>query len=218
MNLPKTLSCQIVLAAVCVLTLVAGISIGSQLSFFVTEPTPIANGIVFDEPQAIGGFQLVDQNQGRFSVENFRGAWSFVYFGFTRCSEPCPKTLAELQHLSDKLSGHSPNDDVPVKFVFVSVDPERDTLPQLKTFLQNLSPGLVGLTGDPDELRILAAQIAAPFKVNRDDSSELTIDHSYSIFLINPDAEFQAILTPPHEASQLAADFRAITDWRRGSY
>ena len=218
MNLPKTFSRQIVLAAVCVLTLVAGISVGSRLPFFVTEPTPSANGVVFDEPHAIGGFQLVDQNQGRFSLENLRGVWSFVYFGFTRCSETCLKTLAELQRLSHKLPGHGPNDDVLVNFIFVSVDPERDTPPQLKTFLQNLTPGIIGLTGDLDELRKLAAQIAAPFKVHRDASSELTIDHSNSIFLINPDAEFQAILTPPHEASQLVADFRAIANWRRSSY
>lgn len=218
MNLPKSLSRQIVLAAVCVLTLVAGISVGIRLPFFVTEPTPSANGVVFDEPHAIGGFQLVDQDHGPFAIENLRGAWSFIYFGFTRCSELCPKTLAELQRLSDKLPGRDPKDSMPVKFVFVSVDPEWDTPSQLKTFLQNLTPGMIGLTGNLDELRKLAAQVAAPFTVNRDAGSEFTIDHSNSIFLINPDAEFQAILTPPHEAGQLAADFRAIANWRRSSH
>ena len=201
-----------VLPVVCLTVLAAGLWVGTRLPFFVNNPPPTANGIVFDNPQTIGPFRLIDQGQRPFSTKNLLGHWSLVYFGFSHCGTPCADTLAELHRLSEQLAAEV---QVLVQPIFVSVDPDRDTPERLAAFLATISPRLIGITGEKEQIRHLAAQLAAPFDIRAGPGDTYRVDHSNNILLVNPAGRFQAILTPPHDATRLAADFSAIALWQQ---
>ena len=192
-----------------------GVWVGSQLSWFVDRAAPTANGLVFENPRPISTFQLVDFNQDTFSVDQLKGRWSFIYFGYTACGQICTQSLTELKRLILALSSN--NNARQIQVVFVTVDPGHDTATRLNTYLREFDSTFVGVTGDIDALAFFAAELAAPFTLDSNTGQSNVLNHSNSIMLINPSAAFQAVLTPPHDAQRLQADFGAIVRWSQTS-
>ena len=192
-----------------------GVWVGSQLSWFVDRAAPTANGLVFENPRPISTFQLVDFNQDTFSVDRLKGRWSFIYFGYTACGQICTQSLTELKRLILALS--SKNNARQIQVVFVTVDPGHDTATRLNTYLREFDSTFVGVTGDIDALAFFAAELAAPFTLDSNTGQSNALKHSNSIMLINPSAALQAVLTPPHDAQRLQADFGAIVRWSQTS-
>jgi protein SCO1/2 len=142
---------------------------------------------------AVGGpFQLVDQN-GRAANESLlKGKWTALFFGYTYCPDVCPATLSMLKAAKDRL--HLGPDDLQV--VFVTVDPERDTPAQLRTYLS--SPAfprpITGLTGTPEQI----AAMAKAYKVyyaKRPMGSTYLMDHASAVYLIGPDGRFRTLVS-----------------------
>src|SRR6201996_3406388 len=102
-----------------------------------------------------GPFQLVDQNGKPADQNLLKGKWSAVFFGYTYCPDVCPTTLQALAQAEAKLGDKAKN----LQVVFISVDPERDTPAQMKTYLSipAFPRNTIGLTGT-------AAQVAAAAK------------------------------------------------------
>ena len=193
----------------CACALGLGVWVGSQSSWFIDRAAPTANGLVFENPRPISTFQLIDFDEGTFSVDRLTDRWSFVYFGYSTCGQICTETLTELQHLILALA--SQDNAQPIQVVFVTVDPGRDLASRLKTYLREFDSTFIGITGDIDTLAFFAAELAAPFTLDAGESNAL--NHSNSIMLINPSAALQAVLAPPHDAQRLQADFGAIVRW-----
>ena len=192
-----------------------GVWVGSQLSWFVDRAAPTANGLVFENPRPFSTFQLVDINQDTFSVDRLKGRWSFIYFGYTACGQICTQSLTELKRLILALSSN--NNARQIQVVFVTVDPGHDTATRLNTYLREFDSTFVGVTGDIDALAFFAAEFAAPFTLDSNAGQNNALNHSNSIMLINPSAALQAVLTPPHDAQRLQADFGAIVRWSQTS-
>ena len=195
----------------CACALGLGVWIGSQSSWFIDRAAPIANGLVFENPRPISTFRLIDFDQGTFSVDQLKDRWSFIYFGYSACGQVCTETLTELKRLLLALS--SLDNALPIQVVFVTVDPGRDSTSRLKTYLREFDSTFIGITGDINTLAFFAAELAAPFTLGPDAGESYALDHSNSIMLINPSAALQAVLTPPHDAQRLLADFGAIVRW-----
>lgn len=202
------------LIGIAALVLGVGVWVGWTATFLGSSPAPKANGIVFDDPRPIGGFQLTDHKGRVFDAERLRNYWSLIYFGFTHCPDLCPMTLAQFVQLDEEVGLESVP---PIQYIFVSVDPDRDSPDQLGPYVEFFSPELTGVTGNEVELNNLASQLAVGFKVHSDAGDNYPVDHSNAILLINPAGEFQAVFTAPHTAEQLAADFRAIHKWHQDS-
>ncbi|GIS88955.1 MAG: hypothetical protein CM1200mP18_16650 [Gammaproteobacteria bacterium] len=192
-----------------------GVWVGSQLSWFVDRAAPTANGLVFENPRPISTFQLVDFNQDTFSVDRLKGRWSFIYFGYTACGQICTQSLTELKRLILALS--SKNNARQIQVVFVTVDPGHDTATRLNTYLREFDSTFVGVTGDIDALAFFAAELAAPFTLDSNTGQKQRPESLKLYHADQPSAAFQAVLTPPHDAQRLQADFGAIVRWSQTS-
>jgi len=93
-------------------------------------------------------FQLVDQHRRPFQLSGQRGAVVLLFFGYTFCPDVCPLTLSHWKKVADLL-GPAARD---VRFVYITVDPERDTAPQLAAHLNVFDDDFIGLTGKQEEL------------------------------------------------------------------
>jgi protein SCO1/2 len=142
--------------------------------------------------------QLVNQNGQSIGTDAFSGHWSLVFMGFTNCGDVCPTTMAKLRMLSDRVTQ-------PLDIVFVSVDPGRDTPEVIKRYVEKFDKDFVGMTGTPEQIEVFAAALTTPYFV--DESAEnYTVDHSSTLFLINPDAALVGVITPPLDIELIAAD------------
>jgi protein SCO1/2 len=155
---------------------------------------------------SIGGpFNLIDQNGRPVDQHILDGKWSAVFFGYTYCPDTCPATLQALGAASRKLG--DPNN---FQVVFISVDPDRDTPQQMKTYLQSqgFPAHAIGLTGTPAEVAA-AAKAYSVYYAKSGTGADYTMDHSAAVYLMNPGGKFTRPLshemTPDLIAQQIKA-------------
>jgi protein SCO1/2 len=162
------------------------------------------HGTRFSEPRALSPFSLTDHNGKSFGIEQLTGKWSFVFFGYTHCPDVCPTTMSVLNSVANRLGDDSPA----VQYIFVSVDPERDTPAQLGQFVTWFNGDFVGVTGTEQELENLTRQLGVVYMRIPDaqQAGSYTVDHTASVLLFDPDGRFHAIFSAPLNAEELAED------------
>jgi protein SCO1 len=132
----------------------------------------------------IGGpFELTTHEGKRLSSPELEGKPFAVFFGFTHCPDVCPATLLELTNLIERLG---PDADR-MRFLFVTVDPERDTPELLKLYLSNFDPRIVGLTGTPAEIASVAKAYGAIYQKVATKNG-YTYNHTVEVYLMGRDA------------------------------
>ena len=162
---------------------------------------------VLPAPKPLGPFSLVDQDGHPFGRERLQGRWSFLFLGYTHCPDICPMTMATLRQVREQLA-REPRAADGVQFVFVSVDPQRDTPEQLRGYVAHYGEGFLGVTGGDDQLQALARQLGALYmRAPEAAGGAYAVDHTSTIFLVDPGAGLHALFSAPHEAGVIARAF-----------
>ncbi len=141
------------------------------------------NYVTVSEAPRGGDFQL-NSLQGPFKLSDLKGKLVVLYFGFTACPDVCPTTLAHLKQAFEKLI---PQELEKVQALFIAVDPERDNLQRLQEYVSYFHPQITPLHGSIDEIKKVAMLYGATFtKIELDSAMEYTLDHTASLFVIDP--------------------------------
>jgi protein SCO1/2 len=188
------------------IAILAAVAIGVSVALHerATEPPTLRAGTALPEPRALADFNLMDQDGQPFSREDLLGRWTLLFTGFTNCPDVCPVTIASMADLRRRLA----RDDL--QFLFVSVDPERDTPEVIRRYLAHFDPGLLGATGPRAEVEKFTAGLGLAQVVNPGVGDEYTVDHSTALVLIDPEARLAGYFSAPHEADALAADLAGL--------
>ena len=158
---------------------------------------------------AIGGpFSLVDQDGRPFSDAQLKGHYALVYFGYSFCPDACPTDLAMLAQGLRRFEKQDPARAAKVLPVFVTVDPERDTPPQMKSFVAAFHPRMIGLTGSRPQIdQTLKAYRVFSERQGPAGAKDYLMDHSRAAYLFGPDGKpmllFAATDTPDSVARDL---------------
>lgn len=116
------------------------------------------------------------------TAADYRGKVTMLYFGYTFCPDICPLTLGNVARVLQHLGKQA--DDV--RLLFVTVDPNRDTLPVLKQYAAVFAPQVVGLRGTPDALTALARRYRIAYSVTPPhDGKPYTVNHSSAIYVFD---------------------------------
>ena len=156
-----------------------------------------------------GPFQLVDQTGKPVSEAVLKGKWSVVFFGFTYCPDVCPTTLQVMGQAQGRLGPKAKD----VQFVFISVDPQRDTPAQMARYLDNdvFPKGIIGLTGTPEQVAA-AAKAYRVFYEKQGSGPDYLINHSTPSYLMNPKGRYDRVLPfgigPDEVVTQISAAMR----------
>ena len=158
-------------------------------------------------------FELSDHNGSAFDNARLSGHWSLLFFGYTHCPDICPTTLVTMANAAkqiDALPGAAGK--AQYQMIFVSVDPERDNLEHLKTYVTHFDPDFLGVTGPDDKIKTLTGPLGILHVKVPDprDPENYLVDHNASILVVNPRGEWEAVLRAPHDAGTIARDFEAI--------
>lgn len=170
-----------------------------------TQQNP--NTTALPSPKTISPFTLTDDTGKPFTNDNLKGHWTFMFFGFTHCGDVCPTTLTELNKTYQQLQKDLPADQLP-QVVFVSVDPDRDTVDVLHNYIKNYNPNFIAATGNADNLNVFVKDLGVYFaKVPSQDANNYGVHHSSQLYLLNPDGNWVDIFTYPIQADQLAKNY-----------
>lgn len=164
----------------------------------------VPKGAVSVGQATVGGpFALVDHNGKRVTNADFRGRYMLVFFGFTFCPDVCPTALQVTSQALEKLGPKKAERIVPI---FITVDPERDTPDQLKSYVSSFHPSLVGLTGSQAEIEAVAKAYRVYWRRVKDDRSAAgyTMDHTSIIYLMGPDGRFVSHFTHTSSVDTIA--------------
>ena len=149
---------------------------------------PTTRSMAGGEALVGGPFTLTDQHGAEVTEQDFAGRYMLIYFGYTYCPDVCPMSLANMTQAVDLLPPDEAEQVVPV---FITVDPERDTVEQLAEYAPLFHPRLVALTGSPEATKAAAQAYRAYFaKAGDDDSDAYLMDHSSFIYLMGPDGKY----------------------------
>ena len=197
-----------------ILFVVVPLSLGIFFSLLVNQGQGSLEGVsatVLREAKALPEFSLEDHRGKVFSNENLKGHWSFVFFGYTHCPDICPTTLALLNQVDQAIKKET-DIDLP-KTIFISVDPERDTVTQLAEYVPYFNSDFTGVTGSIENLQVLTKSLGIAFGKEGDtESEEYEVFHSSRIMLIDPEARLKALFSSPHGVNQIVYDYSKIID------
>ena len=162
----------------------------------------------FPVARDIQPFELIDHHSAAFDQAALQQHWSFVFFGYTYCPDVCPTTLSVLNGVAQRLQ----DVDADVRFVMVTVDPERDTPERLAEYVTYFNGDFLGVTGSDAGLTQLTRQLGILYnRVEPEDGAAgYLIDHTAGVFLFDPDGRYHAVFTPPLSVDRLAGDFRKM--------
>ncbi len=137
-----------------------------------------------------------------------------VFFGYTHCPDVCPTTLADWARAKHILAAHTPSDTAHVRFVFVTVDPERDSSAVVARYVTQFDPGFIGLIGP--RATIDAVQAAWHVSSYREPATagvpaaSYTVSHPAQVFLVGPDGRLRTIYPLGVPPADVAADLQQV--------
>ena len=171
---------------------------------------------LFPDPKPLTAFELTDHQNRVFDLASLKGKWSFLFFGFTHCPDICPTTLAILARARDKIAKSAVGAE-DIQLVFISVDPNRDTADKLKQYVTYFQATFLGVTGDDAQIGNLAGQLGAAYQVAITPGMEnYPVYHSAAVFLVDPQARYHAVFTPPLDAEVISARFKVVRELEAG--
>ena len=173
----------------------------------MTESEMKINGLyMFDTPRAIGDFALIDHHGEVFDPARLQGQWTLIFFGFTYCPDICPTTMTFLNQFVSSLEGTEAED---TQVVMVSVDPARDTVEQLATYVPYFNPEFTGVTGEFLDIHRFATALNTPFRKVAGEGDDYQVDHSANVVLINPRGAYHGFFKAPLDLAKMKATYRS---------
>ena len=158
----------------------------------------VSEVVNYGKPALGGPYVLVNQDGVTKTDASYHGKYILLYFGFTYCPDICPSELVKIGKVMTQIDKIVPDMVIPV---FISVDPARDTIGQLKHYSQDFHPKIEYLTGTYEQILQATKAYRVYFsKANEtiDDNSideDYLVDHSIVIYLVSPDGEFLDFFT-----------------------
>ncbi len=153
-------------------------------------------------------FTLTDHDGRSITEKALTGQPSAVFFGFTHCPEVCPTTLYELSVWFEALG----DDGDDLQAYFITVDPQRDTPQVMKSYVENFTDRITGITGDPETVERVARAWNIYWKKVPLDDGDYTMDHTASIFLVDAEGNFRGTIDYGEESETALAKLRRLAN------
>lgn len=175
-------------------------------------PGPLQAAVLYPNPQTVGDFSLQRTDGSVLTAADLRGHWTIVFFGFTHCPDICPSTLAAFKQVWTELARHGVTDRV--QFLFVSVDPERDTPEKLAGYVEFFNKDFVAATGPDEQLNRLTRTLGLIYARDPNPDGGYNVDHSASAVIIDPAGRRAGLFRPPFMADPISTDILTLVEPR----
>jgi protein SCO1 len=173
---------------------------GSRLQFSHTDIT----GADFARE-----FELTSHHGQSVRLADFKGKVVVLFFGFMHCPDVCPTTLSELNVVMERLGADAKH----VQVLFVTVDPERDTLENLSSYMGAFNPDFLGLSGTADEIATVTQEFKVIYqKVEGSMSDTYSVDHSAGTYVFDRDGQVRLFVPYGANPDELTSDILQLIE------
>lgn len=152
-----------------------------------------------------GDYQLTATDGSAFSQASLKGKPSAVFFGFTHCPDVCPTTLGDIASWREELG---PDADK-LRVFFVTVDPERDTVDGLRTYVSWV-PGVIGVSGTPEEIAKAVKAFRIYARKVPQEGGGYSMDHSSAMLLFDAQGEYAGLIGYQEDPARALASLRRL--------
>jgi protein SCO1/2 len=169
-------------------------------------------GSVIDPPIPAPDIALVDQNEQPFQLSERRSddgkrKITLIFFGYVHCPDVCPVTLSEFRQIKAELAEQAEQ----IEFIFITVDPDRDTPEILRKHLANFDPTFIGLTGSLEQLQ----QVWKDFNIivyhhEPTEAGGYLVDHTARVYVVDRNAELRMTYPFGTGAQVMVEDMRHL--------
>lgn len=164
------------------------------------------SGTQISRPQRIPEFLLTEGSGDPFTNHSLKGHYSFLFFGDTHAHYP----MSMLSHLYAQFA----KEKLPLpQIVFITLDPKHDAQKIVADYVKTFNPAFKGVTGPLVGIQQLSKQMGVVYiqaQQNNSSNKNHPIDHSGSLYLINPAGQLIAVFSPPHKKDTIAQNYKAL--------
>jgi protein SCO1/2 len=156
-----------------------------------------------------GGDFVLESVDGPVALADLRGKVVLIYFGYTWCPDICPTNLVLI---AGALKALTPEELERVRVLFVSVDPERDSVERLAEYSGYFHPEIIGLTGTPEQIAEVATLYGAAYRRTElvDSAMGYVVDHSAYSHLVDTQGKLVRNLDHATPSAEIVAAIRAL--------
>jgi protein SCO1/2 len=198
---------------VAIIALILGLTVNRVLSSKGQgDQTALIDAGVILLPQSrdLPDLKMTDQDGQPVAMDELKDKWTLLFFGYTFCPDICPTTLAQLRQIKSELPVDATNK---LRIVLVSVDPNRDTPQQLKTYLGYFDKSFIGLTASSvADLQKIANAVSIPYIPADTSKPNYTVDHSGNLALLGPDGTQRGFIRSPLNNQKLVAQLPGLVE------
>ena len=191
-----------------ILAAVAVIAVAGVVAWQLT-PMPGPWGQAFNRsapsqvPVQLGGaFEMTAHTGETVTDKTFEGKLLLIFFGYTFCPDVCPTTMSNVALALDALGDNAAS----VQALFVTVDPARDTPEVLAEYAPAFHPGILGLSGTPEQTASIAKAYSAYYAKADGSDPDYLMDHTVFIYLMDRDGSFLKLFSYPTEPQDMASE------------
>lgn len=171
-----------------------------------SEPTRLTNvsGLISDL-----SFELTDENNNIVTANDYLGYTVALFFGFTSCPEICPTTMHQLSKILKEIdpSGSS------IRVLFVSVDPQRDSVEKLKKYTDIFGPAFIGLRGNDSAIKEMTKKYRVTFGYGDEDAEgNYDVSHSGAVFIFDAKGEARLLATQSSSTEDMIYDMKKLVN------
>jgi protein SCO1/2 len=206
LSLPLRPAFALPAAIVLLAALVAGLAMtrSTQPAAPAPDDTEMKAG-VFQPSHTAPEFSLSGSDGSEVTLARYRGKIVLLTFGFTHCAAVCPTTLATLAQARSRLGPAADK----VRVIYVTVDPERDSLDHMRGYLAAFDPAFVGATGGLDALAEVRGKYGVT-AVKEGTGPDYAVAHTSSIFLIDRAGTLRAVMPFGHSSADFVHDIELM--------
>ena len=152
-------------------------------------------------------FQLTDHTGAPRRLADYRGKVVTLFFGYTQCPDVCPTNLATMSEVMRLLGPDAERTQV----LFMTVDPERDTIELLRDYVPAFDPRFVGLFGTLEQTAAVAREFKIMYRKSGDvDGPNYTVDHSAGTYVFDPAGRLRLYVRHGAAAADIAGDIKQL--------
>ena len=152
-------------------------------------------------------FAMVRASDGlAVKADDYRGRVVLLYFGYTHCPDVCPATLANLSDVLKRLG----RDAEKVRVLFVTVDPDRDTLDLLKQYAHAFAPQVDGLRGSKNQIADVARRYRVGYSVKT--KPDYVVTHTSAVFVFDDKSRARLVITDTNDTTAVAEDVGRVAE------
>ncbi len=183
------------------------LTLGLTASALAACGEPAWEGITIDPPRPIPTFAFTSSTGEAISTAPESGRPTMVFFGYTHCPDVCPVTLADWSRVKRALG---PDGDR-VRWLFVTVDPARDTPSVAEAYATQFDPAFRGLSGDSATVAgIQQAFSVASYETPGATDDDYLVTHAAQCFLLDDTGQLVTMYQFNTGTDAMVADLRRL--------